>query len=147
MRTRVNYSREVKVKAIKMGLVDVPVKEVLSQLNIRSYTSIRKYKELKKKVAPEIVVNVVEELKGQVPVYRICRCLNISRSTFYHWKKHGQLEITKKRNGWNNKWVNNAVNISFDMIIERSQRYSIERRRLNINLYNMPCRNMVGNVA
>ncbi|MDP9579582.1 UNVERIFIED_ORG: hypothetical protein J2X74_005455 [Bacillus sp. 1751] len=49
MRTRVNYPGGVKVKAIKMGLADVPVKEVMSQLNIRSYTQLRKYKELKRK--------------------------------------------------------------------------------------------------
>ncbi|TCN09691.1 hypothetical protein EV581_1051, partial [Bacillus sp. BK006] len=39
-------------------------------------------------MVPEIVVNTVEELKGQVPIYQICLHLNIPRSTYYRWKQH-----------------------------------------------------------
>ncbi|USL45149.1 helix-turn-helix domain-containing protein [Priestia megaterium] len=43
MGTRVSYPAEVKVKAIEMRLAGVPVKEVLSQLNIRSYTQLKRW--------------------------------------------------------------------------------------------------------
>ncbi|KRD85888.1 integrase [Bacillus sp. Root147] len=38
MGIRVSYPVEVKVKAVEMRLAGVPVKEGLSQLNIRNYT-------------------------------------------------------------------------------------------------------------
>ena len=44
---------------------------------------LKKYKE----VVPETVVNLVEKLKGKIPVYRICEYLGISRSTYYRWEQ------------------------------------------------------------
>ncbi|ERI08421.1 ISSag7, transposase OrfA family protein [Aneurinibacillus aneurinilyticus ATCC 12856] len=41
MGTRVSYPAEVKVKAVKMRIAGVPVKEVLRQLNIRNYTQLK----------------------------------------------------------------------------------------------------------
>ncbi|KNH19658.1 transposase [Priestia megaterium] len=41
MGTRVSYPVEVKLKAIEMRLAGVPVKEVLSQLNIRNHTQLK----------------------------------------------------------------------------------------------------------
>jgi hypothetical protein len=40
MGTRVSYPVEVKMKAIKMRMSRVPVKEVLEELNIRNYTQL-----------------------------------------------------------------------------------------------------------
>ncbi|WP_374989650.1 IS3 family transposase (plasmid) [Priestia megaterium] len=156
MGTRVSYPAEVKIKAIEMRLAGVPVKEVLSQLNIRSYTQLKRwmrwYKNgemhrfeqpvgkqysygkgpgfkdeisklkaenryltqqiegLKKvqgigeEVVPEIVVNVVEELKDKIPVYQICQYLDIPRSTYYRWRQQEQSERTKKK-----KWMEQQI--------------------------------------
>ncbi|MED4298333.1 IS3 family transposase [Priestia megaterium] len=156
MGTRVSYPAEIKIKAIEMRLAGVPVKEVLSQLNIRSYTQLKRwmrwYKNgemhrfeqpvgkqysygkgpgfkneisklkaenryltqqiegLKKvqgigeEVVPEIVVNVVEELKDKIPVYQICQYLDIPRSTYYRWRQQEQSERTKKK-----KWMEQQV--------------------------------------
>ncbi|MEJ9227626.1 IS3 family transposase [Priestia aryabhattai] len=156
MGTRVSYPAEIKIKAIEMRLAGVPVKEVLSQLNIRSYTQLKRwmrwYKNgemhrfeqpvgkqysygkgpgfkdeisklkaenryltqqiegLKKvqgigeEVVPEIVVNVVEELKDKMPVYQICQHLDIPRSTYYRWRKQEQSERTKKK-----KWMEQQI--------------------------------------
>ena len=41
MGTRVSYPVEIKLKAIEMRLAGVPVKEVLSQLNIRNHTQLK----------------------------------------------------------------------------------------------------------
>ncbi|RIV09915.1 IS3 family transposase [Priestia flexa] len=41
MGTRVSYPVEIKLKAIEMRLAGVPVKEVLSQLNIRNPTQLK----------------------------------------------------------------------------------------------------------
>lgn len=41
MGTRVSYPFEVKMKAIEMRLADVPVKEVMEELNIRNYTQLK----------------------------------------------------------------------------------------------------------
>jgi len=41
--TRVSYPAEIKIKAIEMRLAGIPVKEVLSQLNIRSYTQLKRW--------------------------------------------------------------------------------------------------------
>ncbi|MEE6133329.1 hypothetical protein [Priestia sp. GS2] len=41
MRARVDYPVEIKLKAIEMRLTGVPVKEVLSQLNIRNHTQLK----------------------------------------------------------------------------------------------------------
>ncbi|MFE3893387.1 IS3 family transposase [Priestia sp. YIM B13446] len=43
MGTRVSYPAEIKIKAIEMRLAGIPVKEVLSQLNIRSYTQLKRW--------------------------------------------------------------------------------------------------------
>ncbi|MGG1369565.1 IS3 family transposase [Priestia megaterium] len=43
MGTRVSYPAEIKIKAIEMRLGGIPVKEVLSQLNIRSYTQLKRW--------------------------------------------------------------------------------------------------------
>ncbi|UYO27598.1 IS3 family transposase [Bacillus sp. T_4] len=156
MGTRVSYPAEIKIKAIEMRLAGIPVKEVLSQLNIRSYTQLKRwmrwYKNgemyrfehpvgkqysygkgpgfkdemsklkaenryltqqiegLKKvqgigeEVVPEIVVNVVEELKDKMPVYQICQHLDIPRSTYYRWRKQEQSERTKKK-----KWMEQQI--------------------------------------
>lgn len=47
-------------------------------------------------MVPEIVVNTVEELKGQVPIYQICLHLNIPRSTYYRWKQHTKRDTLKE---------------------------------------------------
>ncbi|WP_182528374.1 IS3 family transposase [Priestia aryabhattai] len=156
MGTRVSYPAEIKIKAIEMRLAGIPVKEVLSQLNIRSYTQLKRwmrwYKNgemhrfeqpvgkqysygkgpgfkdemsklkaenqyltqqiegLKKvqgigeEVVPEIVVNVIEELKDKMPVYQICQHLDIPRSTYYRWRKQEQSERTKKK-----KWMEQQI--------------------------------------
>lgn len=41
MRIRVSYPAEVKMKAIKMRLAGVPVKQVMEELNIRNYTQLK----------------------------------------------------------------------------------------------------------
>lgn len=41
MGTRVSYPAEVKMKAVKMRLAGVPVKEVLKELNIRNKTQLK----------------------------------------------------------------------------------------------------------
>jgi transposase len=41
MDTRVSYPTEIKWKAIELRLADIPVKEVLSQLNIRNETQLK----------------------------------------------------------------------------------------------------------
>ncbi|WP_368738716.1 helix-turn-helix domain-containing protein, partial [Escherichia coli] len=41
-------------------------------------------------MVPEIAVNLVEELKEQIPIYQICFHLGIPRSTYYRWKQHSQ---------------------------------------------------------
>ncbi|MFE4036125.1 IS3 family transposase [Priestia sp. YIM B13489] len=156
MGTRVSYPAEIKIKAIEMRLAGIPVKEVLSQLNIRSYTQLKRWMKwykngemhrfeqpvgkqysygkgpgfkdemsklkaenryltqqiegLKKvqgigeEVVPEIVVNVVEELKDKMPVYQICQHLDIPRSTYYRWRKQEQSERTKKK-----KWMEQQI--------------------------------------
>ena len=43
MGKRVSYPAEIKIKAIEMRLAGIPVKEVLSQLNIRSYTQLKRW--------------------------------------------------------------------------------------------------------
>ncbi|PEI49295.1 IS3 family transposase [Priestia aryabhattai] len=148
MGTRVSYPVEIKLKAIEMRLAGIPVKEVLSQLNIRNHTqlktwmtwykngemhrfeqpvgkqysygkgpefksetskleaenrqlkqqieNLKKVQGIGKEVVPEIVVNTVEELKGQVPIYQICLHLNIPRSTYYRWKQHTKRDTLKK---------------------------------------------------
>ncbi|MCM3796809.1 IS3 family transposase [Priestia megaterium] len=156
MGTRVSYPAEIKIKAIEMRLAGLPVKEVLSQLNIRSYTQLKRWMKwykngemhrfeqpvgkqysygkgpgfkdemsklkaenryltqqiegLKKvqgigeEVVPEIVVNVVEELKDKMPVYQICQHLDIPRSTYYRRRKQEQSERTKKK-----KWMEQQI--------------------------------------
>ncbi|OZT10593.1 IS3 family transposase [Priestia aryabhattai] len=148
MGTRVSYPVELKLKAIEMRLAGVPVKEVLSQLNIRNPTQLKTWmkwyqtgdvhrleqpvgkqyaygkgpdfesetakleaenRQLKqqieifkkvqgigKEVVPEIAVNLVEELKEQIPIYQICFHLGIPRSTYYRWKQHSQQDTRKK---------------------------------------------------
>jgi transposase len=41
MGTRVSYSPEVKMKAVKMRLAGVPVKEVMNELNIRHHSQLK----------------------------------------------------------------------------------------------------------
>ena len=41
MGTRVSYPVEIKMKAIKMRLVGVPVKQVMEELNIRNRTKLK----------------------------------------------------------------------------------------------------------
>lgn len=47
-------------------------------------------------MVPEIAVNLVEELKEQIPIYQICFHLGIPRSTYYRWKQHSQQDTRKK---------------------------------------------------
>lgn len=41
MGTRVSYPYEVKMKAIEMRLAEIPVKQVLEELNIKNYTQLK----------------------------------------------------------------------------------------------------------
>ena len=45
----------------------------------------------------EVVLNVVEELKKQLPISQICQCLGVPRSTYYRWQKNEQREETKRK--------------------------------------------------
>ncbi|WP_180227550.1 hypothetical protein [Priestia megaterium] len=47
-------------------------------------------------MVPEIVMEVVDKLKGLIPIYLICESLTIPPFTYYHWKK--QEETERKRN-------------------------------------------------
>lgn len=55
-------------------------------------------------MVPEIVVNVVDELKDKIPVYQICQYLNIPRSTYYRWRQQGKSEKAKKK-----KWIEQQI--------------------------------------
>ncbi|MCM3645188.1 helix-turn-helix domain-containing protein, partial [Priestia aryabhattai] len=55
-------------------------------------------------MVPEVVLNLVEELKEKLPISQICQCLGISRSTYYRWQKHEQGEETKRK-----KWIEGKV--------------------------------------
>ncbi|MCM3790007.1 helix-turn-helix domain-containing protein [Domibacillus indicus] len=48
MGTRISYQSEVKMKAVKMRLAGVPVKEVLKELNIRNKTQLKTWMKLYK---------------------------------------------------------------------------------------------------
>lgn len=45
----------------------------------------------------EVVLNVVEELKKQLPISQICQCLGVPRSTYYRWQKNEQREEMKRK--------------------------------------------------
>lgn len=47
-------------------------------------------------MVPEVVVGLVNELKGGMSVCEICQHLGISRSTYYRWKRNSQKETTKQ---------------------------------------------------
>jgi len=55
-------------------------------------------------VVPEVVLNLVEELKEKLPISQICQCLGIPRSTYYRWQKNEQGEETKRK-----KWIEGKV--------------------------------------
>ncbi|WP_430234858.1 helix-turn-helix domain-containing protein, partial [Priestia endophytica] len=43
-------------------------------------------------MVPEVVLNLVEELKEKLPISQICQCLGIPRSAYYRWQKNEQGE-------------------------------------------------------
>ncbi len=47
-------------------------------------------------MVPEIVMEVVNKLKGLIPIYLICKSLTIPTFTYYHCEK--QEETERKRN-------------------------------------------------
>lgn len=47
-------------------------------------------------MVPEIVMEVVNKLKGLIPIYLICEPLTIPLFTYYHWEKYEETE--RKRN-------------------------------------------------
>ncbi|PNE05783.1 hypothetical protein C1Y47_18965 [Priestia megaterium] len=49
-----------------------------------------------KNMVPEIVMEVVNKLKGLIPIYLICKSLTIPTFTYYHCEK--QEETERKRN-------------------------------------------------
>lgn len=95
----------------------------------------------------EVVLNVVEELKKQLPSSQICQCLGVPQSTYYHWQKNEQREEMKRKNESNEKLVNSAATINFDMDIEKLQRYSIKPCISTIKPCSVLCRNTVGNAG
>ncbi|MDT2826829.1 IS3 family transposase, partial [Vagococcus lutrae] len=38
-------------------------------------------------MAPQLFVELVEEMKGELPVRTICQLFGIAKSTYYRWKK------------------------------------------------------------
>ncbi|MFS0691157.1 IS3 family transposase [Sporosarcina sp. 179-K 8C2 HS] len=148
MGTKVSYPEEVKLKAIKMRLAGVPVKEVMEELSIRNRTQLKtwmkwyrngelhrlaqpvgkqyafgkgpdydsetarlqsenrylkqqvevfkKVRGIGKEVAPKVVIQLVEELRGNMTVGEICGHLGVSRSSYYRWKAHEKNETPKE---------------------------------------------------
>ncbi|MCM3546931.1 IS3 family transposase, partial [Priestia megaterium] len=64
----------------------------------------KKVQRIGKGVVREVVLNVVEELKKQLPISQICQCLGIPRSTYYRWQKNEQREETKRK-----KWIEQKI--------------------------------------
>lgn len=48
-------------------------------------------------VVPKIVVQLVEELSGIMPITEICKHLGVLRSTYYRWKMESGIEIKKDK--------------------------------------------------
>ena len=48
-------------------------------------------------MVPKIVVQLVEELSGLMPITEICKHLGVPRSTYYRWKKESGIEIKKDK--------------------------------------------------
>ncbi|MDR4231616.1 IS3 family transposase (plasmid) [Priestia megaterium] len=65
---------------------------------------LKKVQRVGKGVVPEVVLNLVEELKEKLPISQICQCLGIPRSTYYRWQKNEQGEETKRK-----KWIEGKV--------------------------------------
>ncbi|MEB4855864.1 IS3 family transposase [Priestia megaterium] len=57
----------------------------------------KKVQRIGKGVVREVVLNVVEELKKQLPISQICQCLGVPRSTYYRWQKNEQREEMKRK--------------------------------------------------
>ena len=47
-------------------------------------------------MAPRIVIQLVEELRGNMSIREICRHIGISRSSYYRWKAHEENETPKE---------------------------------------------------
>lgn len=45
-------------------------------------------------MVPEVVIELVEALKGKYPIKLVCECLKVPRSSYYRWAKNG---IKKRR--------------------------------------------------
>ncbi|WP_277585025.1 IS3 family transposase [Psychrobacillus antarcticus] len=56
---------------------------------------LKKYEGIGKEVAPKLVIQLVEELKGVMAVGEICRHLGVGCSSYYRWRKNAE-QITQK---------------------------------------------------
>lgn len=47
-------------------------------------------------MAPKVVIQLVEDLKGTIPIGEICRHLGVGRSSYYRWKKNADNQTEKE---------------------------------------------------
>ena len=57
--------------------------------------TVKKVYRERKEVVPEIIIELVEEYQGSIPVLEILRLFDIPKSTYYWWKKRTVLDYIK----------------------------------------------------
>ena len=57
--------------------------------------TVKKVYRERKEVVPEIIIELVEEYQGSIPVLEILSLFDIPKSTYYWWKKRTVLDYIK----------------------------------------------------
>ncbi|MFJ7936012.1 IS3 family transposase [Sporosarcina sp. NPDC096371] len=57
---------------------------------------LKKVRRVGEEVAPKVVIQLVEDLKGTIPVGVICRHLGVGRSSYYRWKMNADNQTEKE---------------------------------------------------
>lgn len=96
-------------------------------------------------MVPEVVLDLVEELKGKYTITTICDCIGVPRATYYHWQKRGarkprELERQIKEICENHKFrvgyrtVKAWLKRDYNVVVNRNTVQKIMRK------YNLQCR-------